>query len=133
MRSALSIFATIALFAGCQSTNPGVPDTQDDIPVPQGYHRASDNEDTKSYWEQQQTFRLYRVTYDGEGKAGDATGYYQREMPKNGWTVETAAPDATGGGGMLSFIKKSERCKIWVKQKMDGETTRVTVEIGYSQ
>ncbi|MCE9582727.1 MAG: hypothetical protein K8T20_09560 [Planctomycetes bacterium] len=133
MRFAFPLFAVLALLAGCQSTNPGVPDTQDDVPVPQGFHRAPDNEDTKSYWEQQESFRLYRVTYDGEAKAGETTAYYQREMPHNGWTVETAAPDATGGGSMLSYIKKSERCKIWIKQKLDNETTRVTVEIGYSK
>lgn len=119
-----------ALAAGCQSTNPGVPDTQEDVPVPAGYTRAPDNETTKSYWSEQADYRNYRVTYRGTGKPGDATAFYQREMPRNGWTSETATPDATGGGAMLAFLKGNERAKIWTKLMPDEETTHVTVEIG---
>ena len=133
MRSVVLALFTTAVLAGCASTNPGVPDLQEDIPVPQGFSRAPDNEETKSYWEKQATFRLYRVSYDGKAKAGDTTTFYQQQMPKNGWTQETATPDARGGGAMLSFLKDSERCKIWTKQRPDDETTRVTVEIGYSK
>ena len=133
MRSALSVLVASAFLAGCASTNPGVPDTQDDIPVPSGFRRAPDNEETKSYWEKQDNFRIYRVSYDGTAKAGDTTTFYQQQMPKNGWKQETATPDARGGGAMLSFLKDSERCKIWTKQRPDDETTRVTVEIGYSK
>lgn len=133
MRSAFPSILALAVLAGCASTNPGVPDTQADIPVPAGFSRAPDNEETKSYFEQQATFRNYRVSYDGKAKAGDTTAFYQREMPHNGWTQESATPDARGGGAMLSFLKDSERCKIWTKQRPDDETTRVTVEIGYSK
>ena len=133
MRSPILAFLAAAFLFGCASTNPGVPDTQEDIPVPQGFRRAPDNEETKSYWEKQDNFRNYRVSYDGKAKAGDTTAFYQQQMLKNGWTQETATPDARGGGAMLSFLKDSERCKIWTKQRSDEETTRVTVEIGYSK
>ncbi len=131
MRLAFPLLALV-LAAGCASTNPGVPDTQEDIPVPQGFSRAPDDENTKSYWEKREDYRLYRVSYDGMGQPGNATSFYQKQMPANGWTQETATPDATGGGAMLSWLKGDERCKIWIKARND-EKTRVTVEIGYSK
>ncbi|MEK7467943.1 MAG: hypothetical protein AAB074_11055 [Planctomycetota bacterium] len=133
MRSSVLAFFTAAILAGCASTNPGVPDTQDDIPVPQGFTRAPDDTETKSMWEKQDNFRIYRVSYDGKAKAGDTTAFYKEQMPKNGWTLETANVDAKGGGAMLSYLKDSERCKIETKQKADDETTRVTVDIRYSK
>lgn len=131
MRRAFPLLALV-LAAGCASTNPGVPDTQEDIPVPNGYSRAPDDETTKSYWEKRDDYRMYRVSYDGMGQPGAATSFYQSQMPGNGWTQETATPDATGGGAMLSYLKGDERCKIWIKARTD-EKTRVTVEIGYSK
>lgn len=125
-------FLAALLLAGCASTNPGVPDTQDDLPVPQGFSRAPDDEDTKSYWEKRDTYRLYRVSYEGMGRPGDTTAFYQKQMPLNGWTQETATPDAAGGGSMLSYLKGDERCKIWIKARNE-DRTRATVEIGYSK
>jgi hypothetical protein len=133
MRRLLLASALLAALAGCSSTNPGVPDTQEDVPVPHGYGRAPDDEETKSYYEKHENFRNYRVTYLGKGTASDAFAFYQKQLPNDGWVIENATPDARGHGGTLSALKDQERLKVWVKPDNDGEHAWVTVEIGYGK
>jgi hypothetical protein len=124
--------AVVAL-AGCGSTNPGVPDIQDDIPVPHGFGRAADDEETRSYYEKHETFRNWRITYVGQAPAADVFDFYQKQLPLNGWKLENVTPDAAARGGLVSALKEHERAKVWVKPHTDGERAWVTVEIGYGK
>ncbi|NUN49542.1 MAG: hypothetical protein HUU15_12010 [Candidatus Brocadiae bacterium] len=121
----------LALFAaGCQSTNPGVPDTQEDIPVPRGYTRAPDTEETKSYYENHEKFRNYRITYRGEGRSVQTVSdFYQHQMPVNGWDLENATPDADGVVRTLRYTKGQERATVTAKLGNTEDFILVTVEI----
>ena len=118
--AAVLLFALAACSDAPRIERPVSPSTvgavHADLPAPEGFRYMKNVSNTSPTG----AFRVVNQNLEGPNRrVEDAAKFFHDVYPRHGWTLE--AGDAPGGAGVtLSFVKKAERCTLFIRNKSRG-------------
>ena len=137
-RGHLALLLLPLFAAGCGETSgwddsrrPGempvvsVPDREKefaDVPVPRDFAR-----DAGSFSHEQGNVRVCRLSYQGKLDAYQTTDFMKKQMELAGWRSQEQILE--GDQKILTFAKRTDRCRVTVARLQADHVTRLTISI----
>lgn len=100
------------------SPNPLIPD----VPMPVGFKAVA----SQSSWQFDGRVRVVRHVYQGQAKQGDASAFYQLQLPEHNWSMIDI--QAVGDSTVLRYAKGPERLSITAQQSWSVSTVTIDIQ-----